>query len=108
MTEDATIDRLNTHSAEVSTPYPHHRTHGLALPFGWTYGMPTELSHCHDTLSATPTNSPLGLVLGGPSLPKAKWPPSWQINGPKWGQGTITTTGSQGYVCLPGQGNARP
>ena len=36
-------------------------------------------------------------------------PPSWQnINGPKRGQGTITTTGTQGYVCLPGQGTARP
>ena len=46
--------------------YPHHGTHGLALPFGWTNDVPTKPSYCHDTLPATPTNSPLGYVLGGP------------------------------------------
>ena len=63
ITEDATIDRLNI-LCIGSTLYPHHGTHGLALPFGWTNGIPAELSHCHDTLTATPTNSPLGLVMG--------------------------------------------
>ena len=43
-----------------STLYPHHRTHGVTLPFGWTNGIPTKPLHCHDTLPATPTNSPLG------------------------------------------------
>ena len=43
--------------------YPHYRTHGLALPFGWTNGVLTKPSYCYDTLPATPTNSPLGLVL---------------------------------------------
>ena len=42
MTEDAAIDRFNTHSAEVSTLYPHDETHGLALPFVWTNGVPTK------------------------------------------------------------------
>lgn len=51
---------LNTHSAEVSTLYPHHRSHGLALPFRWTNGILTKLICCHDTLPATLTNSPLG------------------------------------------------
>jgi hypothetical protein len=60
VTEDAAIDRFNKHSVEVSTLYPHHGTDGLALPFGWTNGIPTEPTHCHDTLLATLTNSPLG------------------------------------------------
>ena len=59
------------HSAEVSTLYPHHGIRGLALPFGWTNGIPAEPSHCHETLPATPTNSPLGLSHGWPRcLPK--------------------------------------
>ena len=51
---------LNTHSAEVSTLYSHHGTHGLALPFRWTNGVLTKPIYCHDTLPATPTHSPLG------------------------------------------------
>ena len=66
VTEDAAIDRLNAHSAEVSTLYPHYGTHGLAFPFGWTNGIPTKPLHCHNTLPATPTQIPNGLVLGGP------------------------------------------
>ena len=46
------IDRFNIHSAEVSTLYPHHGTHGLALPFGWTNGVPTKPIYCHGTLPA--------------------------------------------------------
>ena len=56
----AAIDRFNIHSAEVSTLYPHYGTHGLALPFGWTNGVPTKPIYCHDTLPATPTHSQLG------------------------------------------------
>ena len=56
---DATIDRLNT-LCRGSTLYPHHGTHGLALPFGWTNGIPTKPIYCHDTLPATPTRSQLG------------------------------------------------
>ena len=56
VTMDSAIDRLNT-LCRGSTLYPHHGTHGLALPFGWTNDIPTEISHCHDTLSATPTYS---------------------------------------------------
>ena len=63
ITEDTAIDRLIT-LCRGSALYPHHRTDGLALPFGWTNGITTELSHFHDTLTATPTNYPLGLVLG--------------------------------------------
>ena len=48
------------HSAEVSTLYPHYGTHGLALPFGWTNGVPTKPIYCHDTLPATLTHSQLG------------------------------------------------
>ena len=44
----------------LSTLYPHYGTHGLALPFGWTNGVPTKPIYCHDTLPATPTHSPLG------------------------------------------------
>ena len=57
--EDTAIDRLNT-LYRGSALYPHHGIHGLALPFGWTNDIPTELPHCHDTLSTTPTNSPQG------------------------------------------------
>ena len=53
---------LNTHSAEVSTLYPHHGTQGLALPFGWTNGVPINPIYCHDTLPATPTNCLSGLM----------------------------------------------
>ena len=60
VTKDAAIDRFNKHYAEVSTLYPHYGTHGLALPFGWTNGVPTKPIYYHDTLPATPTNSPLG------------------------------------------------
>ena len=79
VTEDAAMDRFNKHYAEVSTLYPHHGTHGLALPFGWTNGIPTEPSHCHDTLSATPTNSPLGYVMVAPvSTKDIQRPLLWQ------------------------------
>ena len=44
----AAIDRFNIHSAEVSTLYPHYGTHGLALPFGWTNGVPTKPIYYHD------------------------------------------------------------
>ena len=62
---DSAIDRLNT-LCRGSTLYPHHGTHGLTLPFGWTNDIPTKPFHCHSTLSATPTQIPNGLVLGGP------------------------------------------
>ena len=79
VTEDAAIDRFNKHSAEVSTLYPHHGTHGLALSFSWTNGIPTEPSHCHDTLPATPTNSLLGLSHGWPrAYQRHQRPLSWQ------------------------------
>ena len=56
----AAINRFDTHSIEVSTLYPHIGIHGPEPPFGWTNDIPTEPTHCHDTLPATPTNSPLG------------------------------------------------
>ena len=59
MIEDAAIDRLNT-LCRGSTLYPHHRTHGLVIPFGWTNDIPTKPTYCHDTLPATPTHSQLG------------------------------------------------
>ena len=62
---DATSDRFNT-LCIGSTLYPHHGTHGLAFPFGWTNGIPTKSLHFHNTLPATPTQIPNGLVLGGP------------------------------------------
>ena len=46
--------------------YPHHETHGLALPFGWTNGVPKKPIYCHDTLPATPTNTPFGFSPGWP------------------------------------------
>ena len=52
--------QINIHSAEVSTLYPHYETHGLALPFGWTNGVPTKLIYCHDTLPALLTQTPPG------------------------------------------------
>ena len=64
----AAIDRFNIHSAEVSTLYPHYGTHGLALPFGWTNGVPTKPIYCHDTLPATPTNTPSGFGPGWPRV----------------------------------------
>ena len=56
-----------------SALYPHYGTHGLALPFGWTNGIPTEPSHCHNTLMDTPTNSPLGSVLGDPAYQRQNY-----------------------------------
>ena len=71
ITEDAAIDRFNT-PCRGSALYPHHGIQGLPLPFGWTNGIPTKPSPCHDTLPPTPTNS---LSLGAmswvaPCLPK--------------------------------------
>ena len=88
MTADEAINRLNTHSAEVSKLYPHHGTHGLSLPFGWTNGIPTKPIYYQDTLLATPTNTAFGF---GPGWPRAyqrhQRPPSWQNkNGPKRGE----------------------
>ena len=105
VTKDAAIDRFNKHSTEVSTLYPHHGTHGLALPFGWTKGVPTKPSYYHALSRATPTISLSGLGLGWPRVyQRHQRPSSWQ-NGPKRGQGTIKPKMStQGYVCLPGQG----
>ena len=78
ITEDAAIDRLNT-LYRGSALYPHHRTHGLALPFGWTNGLPTKTFPCHDTLPATPTNSLSGLSHGWPhAYQRHQRPPSWQ------------------------------
>ena len=59
ITVDSAIDRFNT-LCRGSALYPHHGTHGLALPFGWTNGVPTKPIYCHDTLPATPTHSQLG------------------------------------------------
>ena len=58
MTEDAAIDSLNT-LCRGSALYPHYGTHGLALPFGWTNSVLTKPFHCHDTLQALPTQTPL-------------------------------------------------
>src|SRR3989337_2802246 len=46
------------HSAEVSTLYPHHGTHGLVLPFGWTNDIPTKPIYCM-TLSRPLQQTPL-------------------------------------------------
>ena len=93
-----------------STLYPHHGTHGLAFPFGWTNGIPTKPLHCHSTLPATPTQIPNGLVLGGPVSTKDT--PTTVVvktlplgDTPTRGLGTIiSSTSTQDYVCLPGQG----
>ena len=50
------IDHI--HSAEVSTLYPHHGTHGLVLPFGWTNDVPTNPVYCM-TLSRPLRQTPL-------------------------------------------------
>ena len=56
MTEDATIDRLNTHTLERLAHFTHTtELTGPALPFRWTNGVPTKPTYCHDTLLATPT-----------------------------------------------------
>ena len=88
LSADAAIDRFNIHSAEVSTLYPHYRTHGLALPFGWTNGVPTKPSYCHDTLLPTLTNAPLEFRPGGPMPTKGTngHRRGKNINGPKQGQ----------------------
>ena len=90
--------------------YPHHGTHGLAHPFGWTNGIPTKPLHCHNTLPATPSQIPNGLVLGGPMSTKdtpitvvVKTLPLGDT--PTRGLGTIiSSTSTQDYACLPGQG----
>ena len=89
MTEDAAIDRLKTHTLyRGSALYTHHGTHGLTLPIEWTNGVPTKPIYCHDTLPATPTNSPLGQVMGGPVPTKGinGHRRGKTLNGPKRGQ----------------------
>ena len=109
MTEDAAIGSLNT-LCRGRALYPHYGTHGLALPFGWTNGVPSKLIYCHDTLPATPPQIPNGLVLGGPVSTKDT--PTTVVvkkltlgDTPTRGLGTIISlTSTQGYVCLPDQG----
>ena len=104
VTKDAAIDRLNT-LCRGSALYPHHETHGLALPFGWTSGIPTELSRCHGTLAATPTNSLSGLSPGWPhAYQRHQRPPPWQKRSQTGTRYHKNKTSTQGYVCLPGQG----
>ena len=107
ITEDAAIDRLNT-LCRGSALYPHHRTHGLTLPFGWTNSVPMKPFPCHDTLPATPTNSLSGLSLGWPcAYQRHQRPPSWQ-NVPKQGQGTIKTNGHTRLCLLTRPGYCTP
>ena len=62
-----------------STLYPHHGTLGLTLPYVWTNGVPTKPTYRHDTLLATPTNTPLGFSPGWPrAYQRHQRPPSWQ------------------------------
>ena len=107
ITEDAAIDRLNT-LCRGSAVYSHHRTHGLALPFGWTNGLPTKTFPCHDTLPATPTNSLSGLSHGWPHAYQRHLQPPWWQNGPKRGQGTIKTNGHTRLCLLTGPGYRTP
>src|SRR3954471_13818522 len=88
MTEDAAIGSLTNTLCTDRALYPHHRTHGLALPFGWTNGVPTKPIYCHDTLPATSTHSPLGLSWVAPYLPKTPKTTvvAKTINGPTQGQ----------------------
>jgi hypothetical protein len=95
------------HSAEVSTLYPHHGTHGLVLPFGWTNDVPTKPNLLHGTLPATPTNSPLGYVMGDPvsfrHLPSS-WPNKTVPNGDRAQNQTWVHKASAAYlirVALP-------
>ena len=102
ITMNSAIDRFNT-LYRGSALYPHHGTHGLALPFGCTNGVPTKLIYCYDTLPATQTHSPLGWSWVAPCLLKTQRPLSWSV--PNRDQSAYhPTTGTQGYVCLPGEG----
>ena len=60
--EDVAIDRLNT-LCRGSTLDPHHGIHGLALPFGWTNGIPTKPS--------------IAMTLFQPLRPTPHWAKSW-------------------------------
>lgn len=108
MIEDATIDRLYTHSVEVITLYPHLETHGLVFPFGWTNCVPTKPINC--------------MTLSEPLRPTPFWSKSWVApdatlditSPPSWQNktvlnrenGTKTIMGTQGYTCLPGEDSA--
>ena len=109
LTVDSVIDRL-IHSAEVAH---------------WTHTTEPMASHSH---SGGPTafrrNPSIAMTLSRPLRLTPNWAsPGWprvyqrhndhrhgqNINCPTWGHGTkISTMGTQGYVCLPGQGTACP
>ena len=103
ITEDAAIDRLNT-LCRGSALYPHYGIPGLVLPFGWTKVLrrnPPFVMH-------SPGHSNPNLQRAGPG-----WPRVYQRhpdhrggqNSPTRGLGTIiSSTSTQDYVCLPGQG----
>src|SRR5215216_2454483 len=109
MTENTAIDRLNTHSAEVCTLYPHHRTHGLVLPFGWTNDVPTKPIY-YMTPSRPLQETPLwAMSWVDPISPLdirhlRDRPPSLQNKNVPSGDTRVQhNLGTQGYCRLPSQ-----
>ena len=107
VTEDAAIDTLNI-LCRGSALYPHLGILGLGIPFGWTNGIVMKPFLCRDTLPATPTNSPLGQVMGGPVPTKGINGHRRAKNGPKQGQGTIKTNGHKRLCLLTRPGYRTP